>query len=379
MRLADFILSNLEEILADWDEFARTRGVAALGMSELALRNDAEALLREIARDMSTPQTLAEQHAKSRGEATSVAGEKSRPAHSHALQRARNGFEINQMVSEFRALRATVLRRWAAAVRTANVEDLEDVTRFNESIDQAVAESLKYFIGEVDRARSLLLGTLGHDLRTPLSTIGTCASILTGRSPANEREAAMIQRSAARMRELVEGVLAYTRRSLGVVLPVLMKPTRLDELVRDCVRELALINPKREFQLNIVGEPQGVWDASRLSQLISNVLGNALKYGTPGRPVTVTVDGTDPTEVLLQVQNFGEPIKAEFLREIFEPLVRGPAVAQSDHPGGANMGLGLYIAREVVAAHFGSIQVTSDEASGTVFSIRLPRAPVGAA
>jgi signal transduction histidine kinase len=375
MRLAHFILSNIDGILEDWDEFARTRGVAAFGLTELTLRNDAEALLHEVVRDMGSRQTSDEQHVKSRGEAIDVAGDGSRPAQAHALQRARNGFEVNQMVSEFRALRATVLRRWARDAGSANIEDLMDVTRFNEAIDQALAESLKHFVGEVDRARSLLLGTLGHDLRTPLSTIGTCATILTARNPENAREAAMIQRSAARMRDLVEGVLAYTRTSLGVVLPVVTRPMRLDELVRDCVKELALTNSSREIHLTITGDSQGLWDSVRLGQLTSNMVGNALKYGTPDRSVNVSLDGTQPDEVLLKVQNFGEPIKAEFLRDIFEPLVRGPSAEAADQIGGANMGLGLYIAREVVSAHFGSIQVTSDEDAGTIFTVRLPRAP----
>jgi len=375
MRLAEFILANLDGILEDWDEFARTRGVAAFGLSELALRNDAEALLHEVVQDMGTRQTLDQQRVKSRGEAIDIAGDATRPARAHALQRARNGFEVNQMVAEFRALRATVLRRWARDAGTVNAEDLMDVTRFNEAIDQALAESLKHFVGEVDRARSLLLGTLGHDLRTPLSTIGTCASILTARNPENQREAAMIQRSAARMRDLVEGVLAYTRTSLGVILPVVPRPMRLDELVRDCVKELALTHAAREIQLTVTGDLQGLWDAARLGQLTSNMVGNALKYGAPDRPVNVSLDGTQHDEVLLKVQNFGETIRAEFLREIFEPLVRGPVMASAFHNGGANMGLGLYIAREVVSAHFGSIQVTSDEDAGTVFTVRLPRAP----
>src|SRR5438045_4694667 len=91
------------------------------------------------------------------------------------MQRARSGFEVNQMVSEYRALRATVLRLWSAAATDVTVHDLQDVTRFNEAVDQALAESLKFFVAEVDRARNLVLGVLGHDLRTPLGVVVNCA------------------------------------------------------------------------------------------------------------------------------------------------------------------------------------------------------------
>ncbi len=372
MRLADFILSNLERILADWVEFARTRISAGRGMTDLALRNDAEHILREVARDMTTQQSDVQQESKSQGTNAPDSDWNPAPAHSHALQRARSGFEVNQMVSEFRALRATVLRLWSGN-GAPDAQDFNDVIRFNEAIDQALSESLKHFVSEVDRARSLFLGTLGHDLRTPLNTIGTCATIIRLRSVEESRETEMIQRSAARMRELVDVVLAYTRRSLGAVLPISVKPMNLGALVGDCVRELSVTNEGREIALTLDGDLGGVWDAVRMAQVTSNLVGNALKYGAAEEAVRVTLDGSDAEEVVLKVQNFGDPIPDELLSDIFEPLFRGTDAGGTAQGGGANMGLGLYIAREVVSAHGGSIRVTSDEATGTVFDVRLPR------
>ncbi len=369
MRLPDFILDNIDAILASWVDFARTRVSAGRGMTDLALRDDAEAILREIVRDMGTTQSLSEQEAKSRGEAGDAGG---LPSHAHAIQRARSGFEVNQMVSEYRALRATVLRLWTGEARVAHKADLEDVTRFNEAVDQAIAESLKLFVSEVDRARSLFLGTLGHDLRTPLGTIATCATVLQTKHPEAAREAGMIARSASRMRELLETVLSYTRRSLGTGLVIAVAPTALDEVVKGCVRELADTHPTREIALTASGDLRGTWDGARLGQLVSNLVGNALKYGAPDRPVTVTLRGEDDPEVQLEVHNFGTPIPPEMLQDIFEPLVRGKRVVHDDSAG-ANMGLGLYIAREVASAHFGSIRVESDADTGTTFTVCLPR------
>ena len=98
--------------------------------------------------------------------------------------------EIEQMVAEYRALRATVLRLWTAASSSVQVEDLEDVTRFNEAVDQAIAESLQVFVTEVDRARDLFLGMLGHDLRGPLSTIASSATLEVRTRPNDSQRAA---------------------------------------------------------------------------------------------------------------------------------------------------------------------------------------------
>lgn len=375
MRLADFISSNIETILSEWVAFARTKLSVGQGMTDLALRDDAAAILGEVARDMGTAQSSGEQHAKSQGDGAPDPSLPSTPSHAHAMQRVRSGFEVNQMVSEFRALRATVLRLWSEAAGQASIEDLNDVTRFNEAIDQALAESLRSFVSEVDRARNLFMGVLGHDLRTPLSTISMCSSILKLRRPEDGREVEMIQRSSERMRTLVDVVLSYTRRSLGAVLPVELKQVRLDELVRNCVHDLAVTNPDREIVVSAAGDLHGIWDAMRISQLVCNLVGNALKYGSLDKPISVTVTVDDSDSVVLRVHNFGPHIAANLIADIFEPLIRGTNPAGTAQAGGANMGLGLYIAREVASAHYGTIQVTSDAVAGTQFEVRLPRTP----
>lgn len=375
MRLADFISSNIETILTEWVAFARTKISVGQGMTDLALRDDAAAILSEVARDMGTTQSSGEQQAKSQGEGAPDPSLAQTPSHAHAMQRVRSGFEVNQMVSEFRALRATVLRLWSESAGTASIEDLNDVTRFNESIDQALAESLKSFVSEVDRARNLFMGVLGHDLRTPLSTIAMCSTILKLRRPEDVSEVEMIQRSLERMRTLVDVVLSYTRRSLGAVLPVELKEVRLDELVRNCVHDLSVTNPDREIVISAAGNLQGIWDAMRISQLVCNLVGNALKYGASDKPITVTLEADESQSVVLRVHNFGAHIAAKLIADIFEPLVRGTNPAGAAQAGGANMGLGLYIAREVTSAHYGTIYVTSDAEAGTQFEVRLPRTP----
>ena len=161
MRLGRFISANLDAVLVDWVAFARDQMPAAANMDEAALLDHGRLILQEIASDMGRPQDDEERQAKSEGNSSTAATSTHVPSRSHARQRARQGFEVEQMVAEYRALRATVLRLWTGASSTVQVEDLEDVTRFNEAVDQAIAESLQVFVAEVDRARDLFLGMLG--------------------------------------------------------------------------------------------------------------------------------------------------------------------------------------------------------------------------
>ena len=178
MRLADFILRNMETILGEWEEFAGTLLPAAAGMTSLALRDDAKQILEAVAKDLSTPQTKEAQAEKSKNRATKVTGAPETAAQTHAVVRARSGFDINQLAAEYRALRAIVLRLWMDACEPGEI-NLDDVVRFNEAIDQAIVESIGFFSAQVDQARNLLLGMLGHDMRLPLNTILMTAQYLS--------------------------------------------------------------------------------------------------------------------------------------------------------------------------------------------------------
>jgi signal transduction histidine kinase len=372
MRLASFIIDNIELILTDWVAFAKTRLPAATGMTELALRNDAHSILTEIAQDMRRMQDEDQQIAKSQGLTDIDNSHISTPAKSHALQRKRSGYEVNQMVSEFRALRSTVLRLWAASNHDGSKHDLADITRFNEAIDEVLTESLKFFVAEVDRARNLFLGVLGHDLRSPLSTIVSTAEYQLKIRP-DDRQSTLILRGAMHIKVLLDDLLSYTRDRLGVGLSIRPAQMRLDQLAKETRDELLAIHSARAVDLKIEGDLCGVWDKARLHQVLSNLLSNAMKYGAASMPVRLGLEGTDKDLVILSVHNFGTTIPADLLPDLFEPLVRGSSIGSNSQQTGENMGLGLFIAREVVAAHGGSIHVTSTDQDGTRFEIKLPR------
>ena len=217
MRLADFILRNMETILGNGKSFAATLLPAAAGMTSLALRDDAKQILEAVAKDLSTPQTKEAQAEKSKGRAPKLTGAPETAAQTHAVLRARSGFDINQLAAEYRALRASVLRLWMDACEPDEIS-LDDVVRFNEAIDQAIAESIGFFSAQVDQARNLLLGMLGHDMRSPLNTILMTAQYLAAlNAGANVSEAASrLIRSGASMKALLDDLIDFNRTTLGL-------------------------------------------------------------------------------------------------------------------------------------------------------------------
>jgi len=376
MRLSSFITSNLDLILADWVAFARQQEPAAFGMDERALLDHGRMILQEIAADMLRPQNEDQQQAKSEGNSDTASISSSVPSRSHARERERQGFAVEQMVAEYRALRATVLRLWSAAFPKAEAEDLEDMIRFNEAVDQAIAESLGVFMVEVDRTRDLFLGMLGHDLRGPLSTIATCILVEQKSRSSPAPTAAIVLRSVAQMKALLDDLVEYTRNRLGAGLSVERAPLQLEAFVRDTLGEVGAVSPGRVLELECHGDTAGEWDARRLHQALSNLVFNALKYGHPDSAVKVYLDGRGTEEVILAVQNVGRPIPPALLTRIFDPLVRAEVDAsEAQSPtAGANLGLGLYVVREVALAHGGTADVISNELI-TRFELHLPRRP----
>jgi signal transduction histidine kinase len=359
----------MESILAEWETFAVTLLPAATNMDSLALRDHARQILQAVARDLSTSQTADAQREKSMGRAPRLIGAPETAAQTHALLRARGGFNINQMIAEYRALRASVLRLWSEKCQPL-ATDLDDMIRFNEAIDQAVAESVGFFDAQVEQARNLLLGMLGHDMRSPLQTIQTTATYLADLNAGKKvSEAAdRLIRSGTRMKTLLDDLCDFNRTKLGLGINIAPGDVDLADVFGDAVDQLRAAHPDRRIDLEVNGNVTGVWDGSRLQQLLSNLVLNAIRYGAPDTPVRVVVTGHD-ADVRFEVRNSGAAIDRQTLERIFDPLSRGP---EQERKNASGLGLGLYIASEIAKAHHGVIEGRSDQTE-TAFAVRLPR------
>jgi signal transduction histidine kinase len=261
---------------------------------------------------------------------------------------------------------------WVASGGPKDSRTDDDIIRFNEAIDQALVESISFFSAQVDQARNLLLGMLGHDMRNPLQTILMTAhhlAALNAGATVSEAASRLIN-SGARMKALLDDLLDFNRTKLGLGINIAPTETELASLVSGELDLMRGAHPQHRLELQAAGNTQGCWDGKRLQQLLSNLVGNAVKYGAESEPVQVLVSDEGNT-VLLEVKNRGPAIAPSVLSQIFDPLVRGP---QQQEGADSSLGLGLYIAREIARAHGGDIQAQSDEME-TVFAVRLPRHP----
>src|SRR5687768_2218712 len=263
MRLAQFITENIEEILVEWETFAASLLAPEQTMTSLALRDHARQILQAVAEDIETNQTDLEQAYKSKGfvpivEATRTA------AMTHGALRYLSGFDLRQLAAEFRALRASVLRLWLKR----GVQDetaFYQMTRFNESIDQALAESIANYSDEVARSRDTFLAILGHDLRDPLSAIGNSSlylgapGLLPGGAPLEAVR--RINRSAAKMSAMIRDLLEYTRTRLGRAIPISPKAGSMEEICSFALDEIRAAYPERVFRLETSGNLKGRFDS----------------------------------------------------------------------------------------------------------------------
>jgi signal transduction histidine kinase len=364
MRLSDFIVSNLEPILSDWETFARTHIPAGEAMDVGALRDHAADILRTVATDLQCRQSERERP-----------GTADTAAQTHGALRAEAGFTLGQMVSEFRALRASVTRLWRANGPPGH-SDIEDLTRFNEAIDQALAESLSRYARDLDHSKEMFLAILGHDVRTPLGAIMMSAAGLLmtpDLSPLHQGAASRILNSGTRIKQLVNDLLDFTRTRLGAGIPLAPADMDLEEVGRQAVDEAAAYHPDRVLRFEASGPLRGSWDGARISQALSNLVGNAVQHGSADTPVTVTAQG-GADAVSIAVHNRGPAILPVHMHQIFSPLKRIQRGAPQPHDAGS-MGLGLYIANEIVKGHGGRIDVDSSEARGTTFTVHLARHP----
>jgi signal transduction histidine kinase len=374
MRLATFIRTDSAHIITQWETFAQTLIPAAAYLSPLALRNHIQDILVFIADDLESYQTKIEQKNKSLGKKLKEL--KYSPAETHAALREAGGFSLDQMVSEFRALRASVTHLWTEHLTEVTTLDIEELIRFNEAIDQSLTESIAYYSKKNDHSRDMFLGILGHDLRNPLGAIRMSAQLTSKIGTLNERQAMLnsqIIASSRRASEILDHLLDLTRARLGSGIPVIREHMDISFVSRQLIDEMRAMHPDRTFTLEISGDTDGEWDKPRIGQVLSNLLGNAVQHGFTDLPIAVTIKGGSE-EVSLSVHNVGVPIPPDKIGRIFNSLARG-VEKNSDQLRSNNLGLGLFIVREIVSAHGGKIGVTSTEKDGTTFTAHFPRSP----
>lgn len=363
MRLAEFIEKNRDRIVDAWQRFAELLPPFYGRASAAELREHAGRLLDAVIDDMRAPSPADDPAAPSERKDLRGSG-----GSEHGLQRQAAGLSLVALTSEFRTLRAVVLRLWAGAGFVRSAQAFDDLVVFNESLDRITAEAVQAFAEAAERDRALVMGIVAHDLRGPLQTASMAAHILALRHPpvGADETAAQLRRSLARMAPMIDdlmGVAAFGLRGSMNVRPVDMD---LTALAAEIISEVAAEFPAHRFELDAHGAHVGRWDRARLGQLISNLLRNAAAHGEPQGLIRIVLrDAGD--HAVLSVHNRGPVIPEAERASLFSPTARGSAAKAGPH-----LGLGLFIVREIARGHGGSVEVSSDAEQGTVFSVVLP-------
>jgi PAS domain S-box-containing protein len=217
-----------------------------------------------------------------------------------------------------------------------------------------------------------LVAIVSHDLRNPLNAISMAATLLLQRGQLDEQHARIVARimsSTQRATRLIRDFLDFSHARVSGSIPIAPAPANIRDISRQVFDEVHLMYAGRSATVQHTGEETGLWDIDRIAQVIGNLVSNAFQHGSAAGAVRLATRGT-ADEMVIEVQNAGMPIPAEDLARLFEPFQRG---THTSAYSSRSIGLGLYIAREIVAAHGGAIAVHSTADEGTTFTVRLPR------
>ena len=352
--LADRLRRQSGEILSKWELHVREAVPASRELDRPSLRNSIPLILETLANTLEKADMSEEP--------------KIEVARVHGEERAmRPKYSIDQVILEYRLLRRTIFD-----VLTQGLS-ISDHARnaIIDIIEVGIAEAAAAFANYQYRLREQFISALAHDLRTPL-TAATASAQLILRQPEKveltQRLSARIVDSIARTDRMIEDLLDSNMVRTGGTLPMEVEKSDLRVIIRTTLEETTAAVGNR-FMFEPGGTPIiGYWDVRYLKRAIENVALNAVKYGDPVRPVTITVTKNE-REVSISIHNDGPPISAFDLETIFDPFQRVSKARQLGKPG---WGIGLSLVKGVCEAHGGNVSAQSQEKTGTIFTLTLP-------
>lgn len=349
MRLPTFIIENIDRIIAEWKN--------AASPFASPLESQAKQILMAVAADI---------------ESGAAQSESSAAVTVRTALRNAPGFDVRQIGEAMRLLRVVVPTMW----KHDEPRLPDEWQRFHEALDFAVGEAIAQHALQVERTRSLFLGMLGHDLRTPLSAIHmACQYLDRDDVPAERKHEAVVRihRCAGTMEGMIRDVLDFARSRLGKSMSIAKKPVDLGAVCREAVEDARAGHPRCEFRFDHCGDVRGVADGPRLRQALHNLLDSAARNGGRGMPIHFDASGGDGN-VVFRVTCAGAAASPDTLRSMFDPIAQlAVAGANPDGNPPANLGLELFIAREILRVHGGEVGIAAGEDGEVIFEATLPR------
>ena len=351
--VAESLRRNKERIVERWEREVRAELPALARLARPALLDHAYELLMGLAAWIEGDTAEAQ-----RGFEALVQG--------HALQRLGYAVGLETLMREYSKLRFVILSELLNEALAP-----ESMLLLHEGFDRAISAAIDRYAQRREEIRARFISILGHDLRDPLSTVKISTDVLArgvARPDEQQMILARIGRACDRMQRMIGEVLDFARGHLGGGIPATPSLNDMAEICRQVVEEVAAANPERTIAIETRGDLRGPFDHDRVVQALGNLVGNAIEHTHASVEVSA-YESDDRTHVITTITSHGVVIPPDVQRRIFDPFARG-----DDALGRRGLGLGLYIAQQIVLAHGATIDLTSDE-QATTFSIKWPRDP----
>ena len=372
MKFSAFIQTNLDTIVQEWEAYARALLPSSHPLSELALRDHVREMLSVIARDMESGQTAVGGDLRSMHPVDGKATPESAAA-AHGALRQLEGLDVSQLFGEFISLRATVLGMWRRAELAMDASAaIDEVARFDEGIDRAVVESIERYAKNV----AAFMAVIGNDLRSPLWAIKSSSEMLSTRVVSDEvRREVMdrITRSSEAMGHVIDDLTEFTEINLGRREVVQLSTCDLGAICEAALHTAKARHPRQEFALTSSGDLVLRADARQMQQVLINLLNDAAYHNDKRTPVSIDLrGGTD--SIAIRVTSHGRTRAASTLQSVLEPEVNKPMKQAEPHQGPyTGLGVGLFVVREILSRHGGSITLKSERETDTTFTVEVPR------
>ena len=362
-QTSDRLKQQAEKIMQLWEERARAEVSAAMHQDSLVLQDSLPQYLTQLIKDLSTGMN----RTAASLEADQV--ENTRDGKIHGEERAGYaGYSISQLIFEYHILRQVIFQ----VLETEAPLDVRDRDIIIGSIEQAVNNAASAFSKTLQDIQELFMVTLTHDLKNSINVVTMGTQLMLRRSEPGDAHMAMatrMMRAIKRLNAMIQNLLDASRLRAGYGFKLELADCRLDLLVKDVVEDLSFTYGER-FVVVSDADVKSHCSLKELRRVIENLAVNAVKYGAPGTPITLTLQQTE-TQISLTVHNEGAPIAPEAQSILFQQFRR--ATCDEEQTG---WGLGLFLAKSITEAHQGTIVVESAEGRGTSFIVKLPNVPL---
>lgn len=357
--VSERLKQNAAKIMQMWEERARNEVSASLHQDSLVLQNSLPLYLNQLVNELST------QIERTPANISATQIETTRIGKQHGHERAGYAdYSMTQLIFEYHILRQVVFQVLEEEA-PLGVRERDIII---DSIEQAVNDAATQFSQTLRDIQELFMVTLTHDLRSPVNVMKLGTQLILRRLERGDAHidvAARMINAIDRMDSMIQNLLDASRLRAGQSLKFEFEECYLDQLVQEVVEDLNFTYGER-FVVVADSAIKSNCSRKQIRRVIENIATNAVKYGAPNRPITLTLQQT-ATQIELTIHNEGEPIAPEAQSILFQQFRR--TVSAEDQTG---WGLGLFLAKSIVKAHRGTIEVESAEGKGTSFIIKLP-------